>query len=111
MNIFKGLNWIKVQDQVDRVPEELRTEVHNVVQEEVTETIPKKKIQEAKVVVWGGFTNSWGKKRSEKQGRNGKITQLNAEFQLRTRRAKKSFLNEQCKEIEDQNRMGKIRHL
>ena len=43
MSRFKGLNWIKVQDLVKRVPEELGTEVHNVVQEAVTETIPKKK--------------------------------------------------------------------
>ena len=45
-----------------------------MVQEAVTKTIPKKKeMQEGKVVVWGGFTNSWAKKRSERQERTGKI--------------------------------------
>ena len=52
MNRFKGL------DLVDRVPEELWTEVRNIVQEAVAKTIPKKKKQEGKVVIRGGFTDS-----------------------------------------------------
>ena len=68
-------------------------------------------MQEGKVVVWGGFTNSWEKKRCERQGRQGKIYQLNAEFQRVAGRDKKGFLNEQCKEIEENNRMGKARDL
>ena len=50
-------------------------------------------------------------KSQESQGRKGKIYQLNAEFQRIARRDKKAFLNEQCKEIEENNRMGKTRDL
>ena len=54
MNRFKGL------DLADKVPEELWMEVHNTAQEAVTTIIPKKKeMHEGKVVVWGGFKNSW----------------------------------------------------
>ena len=66
-------------------------------------------MQEDKVVVWGGFTNSWGKKRSERQGRKKRYTQLNAEIQRVVRRNKKAFLSEQCKEVEENNRMRKTR--
>ena len=64
-NRFKGL------DLIDRVPDELWTEVHDAVQETGIKTIPKKK--KSKIAVWGGLTNSCGKKRSEKQRRKGKI--------------------------------------
>ena len=59
------------------------------------------------MAVLGGFTNSCEKKRSEKQRRKGRYTHLNAEFQRIARRDKKAFLSEQCKEIEENNRMGK----
>src|SRR5574341_2349751 len=55
--------------------------------------------------------NSCKKKRSEKQRRKGKIYPLNAEFQRITRRDKKAFHSDQCKEIEENNRMGKTREL
>ena len=58
---------------------------------------------------WGGLTNSCEKKRSKKQRRKGK--HLNAEFQRIARRDKKAFLSNQCKEIEENNRMGKTRDL
>ena len=64
-NRFKGL------DLVDRVPEELWTEVCNIVQETVIKTIPKKK--KCKMAVWGGLTNGCEKKRSKRQRRKGKI--------------------------------------
>ena len=68
INRFKGL------DLVDRVLEELWKEVCNTVQEVVTKSIPKKKeMQEGKVVVWGGLTNSWEKKKSKRQMRKRKI--------------------------------------
>ena len=70
-----------------------------------------KEMQEGKVVAWGGFINSWGKKRSKRQGRKEKIYSSDAEFQRIARRDKKAFLNEQCKEIEENNRMGKTRNL
>ena len=66
------------------------------------------------MAVWGGLTNSCEKKRSEKQRRKGKIQAsecrvLNAEFQRIARRDKKAFFSDQCKEIEESNRMGKTR--
>ena len=64
------------------------------------------------MAVWGGLTNSCEKKRSEKQRRKGKIERynhLNAEFQRIARRDKKAFFSDQCKEIEENNRMGKTR--
>ena len=61
------------------------------------------------MAVWGGLTNSCEKKRSEKHRRKGK--HLNAEFQRIARRDKKAFLSDQCKEIEENNRMGKTRDL
>ena len=63
------------------------------------------------MAVWGGLTNNCEKKRSEKQSRKERYQHLNAEFQRIARRDKKAFLSDQCKEIEENNRMGKIRHL
>ena len=60
------------------------------------------------MAVWRGLTNSCEKKRSEKQRRKGKI-HLNAEFQRIARRDKKPFFSDQCKETEEENRMGKTR--
>ena len=59
------------------------------------------------MAVWGGLTNSCEKKRGEKQRRKGK--HLNAQFQRIARRDKKAFFSDQCKEIEENNRMGKTR--
>ena len=59
------------------------------------------------MAVWGGLTNSCEKKRSERE----RYKQLNAEFQRIARRDKKAFLSDQCKEIEENNRMGKTRDL
>ena len=63
------------------------------------------------MAVQGGFTNSCEMKRSEKQGENEKYTDLNAEFQRTARRDKKAFLSGQCKEKEENNRIGKTRDL
>ena len=70
----------------------------------------EKEMQKSKMAVWGSLTNNW-KKRKGKQRRNGKIIHLNAEFQRRTRSDKKAFLSDQCKEIEENNNMGKTRDL
>ena len=70
-----------------------------------------KEMQKSKIAVWGGLTNSCEKKRSQKQRRKGKIYHLNAEFQRIARRDKKAFLSDECKEIEENNRMGKTRDL
>ena len=101
-------NRFKRLDLIDRVPEELWTEVHDIVQETGIKTIPKKKKQKkGKMVVWGGVTNSWEKKRSKKE--KERYIHLNAEFQRIARREKKAFLSDQCREIEENNRMGKTR--
>ena len=68
-------------------------------------------MQKSKMAVWGGLTNSCEKKRSEKQRRKGKIKHLNTEFQRIARRDKQAFFRDQCKEKEENNRMGKIRDL
>ena len=61
--------------------------------------------------VWGSLTNSCEKKRSKKQRRKGKIEAPVSEFQRIARRDKKAFFSDQCKEIEENNRMGKTRDL
>ena len=67
-NRFKGLELI------DRVPDELWTEVHDIVPETRIKTIPmEKKCKKSKMAVWRGLTNSYEKKRSKKQRRKGKI--------------------------------------
>ena len=63
------------------------------------------------MAVGGGLINRCEKKRGEKQRRKGKIYKLNAEFQRIARRDKKDFLRDQCKETEENNRMGKTRDL
>ena len=61
------------------------------------------------MAVWGGLTNTCEKKRNKRQRRKGKYTHLNEEFQRIARRDKKAFLGDHCKEIEENNRMGKTR--
>ena len=67
-NRFKGL------DLIDRVPDELWNEVHDIVQETGIKIIPvEKKCNKSKMAVWGGLTNSYEKMRGKKQRRKGKI--------------------------------------
>ena len=104
-NRFQGL------DLIDRVPEELWMEIRDIVQEAGIKTIPKeKKMQKSKMAVWGGLTNSCEKKVKSK-GEKERYKHLNAELQRIARRDKKAFLSNQCKEIEENNRMGKTRSL
>ena len=63
------------------------------------------------MAVWGGLTNSCEKKRSKKQKRKERYKHLNTEFKRIARRDKKAFLRDQCKEIEENSRMGKTRDL
>ena len=63
------------------------------------------------MVVWGGLTNTWEKKRRERKGEKERYIHLKAEFQRIERKHNKVFLSEQCKEIEEHNRMGKTRDL
>ena len=72
----------------------------------------KRNAKISKMAVWGGLTNSCEKERGKKQRRKGKIYKhLNSEFQRIARRDKKGFLSDQCKEIEENNRLGKTRDL
>ena len=64
-----------------------------------------------KMVDYGGLTNSCEKKRGQRQRRKGKIYPSDTEFQGIARRDKKAFLSDQCKEIEENNRMGMTRDL
>ena len=60
------------------------------------------------MALWGGFTNSWEKKREVKnKGQRQRYTELNVELQRIARRDKKVFFNDQCKDIEESNGMGK----
>ena len=102
----------KVLDLIDRAPEELWTEVRDIVQEAVIKTIPKKK--KCKKAKWlSEEALQIAEKRREAKGKAEKerYTHLNAEFQRIARRDKKAFLCDQYKEIEVNNRMGKIRDL
>ena len=63
------------------------------------------------MAVWGGLKNSYEKKRSEQQRKKERHKYLNAEFQRIARRDKKAFLSDQCKEIEENNRIEKTRDL
>ena len=64
-------------------------------------------MQKSKLAVWGGLPNSCEKKRGEKQGEKERYNHLNAAFQRIARRHKKAFFSDQCKDIEESNRMGK----
>ena len=68
-------------------------------------------MQKGKIVVWEGLTNSCEKKRNKKHRKKERYSHLNAEFQRIARRDKKAVLSDQCKEIEENNRMGKTRDL
>ena len=95
------------------MPEELWTEVHDIVQEAVIKTILKKK-KKHKMAKWlSEKALQTAEKRREAKGKGEKErwTHLNAEYQRLARRDKKAFLSEQCKEIEENNRMGKTRDL
>ena len=95
------------------MPDELWKEVHDTVQETGIKTISmEKKCRKAKRLSGGGLTNSCEKKRNERQRRKGKIYPFECfEFQRIARRDKKAFLSDQCKEIEENHRMGKTRNL
>ena len=104
-NRFKGL------DLIDRVPKELWTEIHDIVQEAVIKTIPKKK--KCKKAKWlPEEALQIAVKRTEAKGKGEKkgYTHLNVEFQRIARKDEKAFLGDQGKEIEE-NRMGKSRDL
>ena len=94
------------------MPDELWKEVHDIVQETGSKTIPKKKkCKKAKWLSEEAFQIAVKRKEAKSKGEKDRYTHLNAEFQRITRRDKKAFLSDQCKEIEENNRMGKTREL
>ena len=96
----------------DRVPEELRTEVRDIVQETGIKTIPmEKKCKKAKWLSEEALQIAVKRRGVKSKAEKERYTHLNAEFQRIARRDKKSFLSDQCKEIEENNRMGKTRDL
>ena len=105
-NTFKGL------DLIDRVPEELRMEVCDIVEKTMIKTIPKKKkCKKAKWLSEEALQIAVKKREAKSKGEKEKYTHLNAEFHRVARRDKKSFLSDQCKEIEENNRVRKTRDL
>ena len=94
------------------MPEELWAEVHNIVHEEGIKTIPKKKKWKKQKWLSEKALQIAVKRREVKsKGEKERYKHLNAEFQRRATRDKKAFLSDQCKEIEENNRMGKTRDL
>ena len=94
------------------MPEELWMKVCDAVQEEVIKTIPKKnKCKKAKWVSEEALQITEKRREAKGKGEKERYTHLNAEFQRIERRDKKAFLSGQCKEIEEDNRMGKTRDL
>ena len=105
-NRFKGL------DLIDRVPDEVWTEVHDIVQEAVIKTIPmEKKCKKAKWLSGEALQIAVKRRDAKSKGEKERYKHLNADFQRIARRDKKAFLSDQCKEIEENNRMGKTRDL
>ena len=105
-NRFKGL------DLIDSAPEELWVEVCDIVQEAVINTLPKKKkCKKAKWLTEGALQISEKRRKAKGKGEKERYIHLNAEFQRIARRDKKAFLSDQCKEIEENNRMKKTSNL
>ena len=105
-NRFKGL------DLIDRVLDELWMEVHDIIEETRNKIIPKKKkCKKAKWLSEEALQIAMKRREAKSKGEKERYTLLNAERQRIARRDKKAFLSDQCKEIEENNRMGKTRDL
>ena len=104
-NRFKGL------DLTDTVPDDLWTKVRDIVQETGIKAIPmEKKCKKAKWLSGEALQIVVKRREAISKGEKERYKHLNAEFQRIARRDKKAFLSDQCKEIEENNRMGKTRH-
>ena len=89
------------------MPDELRKEVHDIVQETGTKTIPtEKKCKKAKWLSEEALQIAEKRRGAKSKGEKERYKHLNAEFQRIARRDKKAFLSDQCKETEENNRMG-----
>ena len=105
-NRFKGL------DLIDRVPDELWTEVRDIVQETGIKTIPmEKRCKRAKWLSGEALQIAVKRREAKSKGKKIRYRHLNAEFQRIARRDKKDFFSDQCKEIEENSRMAKTRDL
>ena len=105
-NRFKGL------DLIDRVPEKLWMEVHDIVQETGIKTIPmEKKCKKAKLLSEEALQIPVKRREVKSKGEKKRYSHLNVDFQRIKRRDKKGFPSDQCREIEESNRMGKTRDL
>ena len=105
-NRFKGL------DLIDRVPDELWNEVCDIVQETGIKTIPmEKKCKKRKMAVKEALQIAVKRREAKSKGEKERFKHLNAEFQRIARRDKKAFFSDQCKEIEEKNKIGKTRDL
>ena len=92
------------------MPEELWNEVRDIVQETGIKTIPmEKKCKKAKWLSEEALQIAVKRREAKSKGEKERHTHLNAEFQRRARRDKEAFLSDQCKEIEENNRVGKTR--
>ena len=100
-NRFKGL------DQIDRMPDELWMEVRDIVQD----ILQKKKCKKAKWLSEEALQIAGKRRKAKSKGEKERYTHMNAEFQKIARRDKKAFLSDQCKEIKENNRIGKTRDL
>ena len=102
----------KILDLIDRVPEKLWRRVHDIVQETGIKTIPKKnKCKKAKWLSDEALQIAVKRRVAKSKEEKESNTHLNAEFQRIARRGKKDFLSDQCKEIQENNRIGKTRDL
>ena len=105
-NRFEGL------DLIDRVPDELWMGVHDIVQETGIKIIRlEKKCKKAKWFSEEALQIAVKRREAKSKGEKERYTHLSAEFQRTAERDKKAFLSDQCKEIEENNRMGKTRDL
>ena len=105
---MEARNRFKELDLIDRQPDELWTEVHDIVQETGIKTIPmEKKCKKAKRLPEEALQIAVKRREVKSKGEKERYSHLNAEFQRIPRRNKKTFLRDQCKEIQKHNRMGK----
>ena len=108
-------NLVLQKDTIDlivRVPDELWNEVRDIVQETGIKTIPmEKKCKKAKWLSEEALQIAVKRREAKSKGEKERYKYLNAEFQRIARREKKAFLSNQCKQIEENNRMGKTRDL
>ena len=94
------------------MPEELWTEVHYIVQEAVIKTIPKKKkCKKAKWLSEDALQIAEKRREAKGKGEKERYTHTNPEFQRTARRDKKAFLSDECKQREENHRMGNTRDL